>query len=91
MTKYCYIHESTESFKECDGCGANICHDCAETYWHTNAVSSMFLPKKKEEQKLTLCPKCLKKAKRKNLCMTSFLLTMIIGFIVLTILLAGSG
>ncbi len=91
MTKYCYIHKSTEAFKECDSCGNDICHDCVETYWHTNAISSMFLPKKTEEEKLTLCPKCLKKAKRKNASMTSFLLLMVVGFIVLTILLARSG
>ena len=90
MTKNCYIHTSTEAFKECDSCGNNICHDCANTYWNTNAISSMFLPKKAEEEKLTLCPKCLKKAKRKNAFMSSFLLIMIVGFITVTILLARS-
>ncbi|MBY9001718.1 MAG: hypothetical protein KGD64_12445 [Candidatus Heimdallarchaeota archaeon] len=91
MTKYCYIHTSTESFKECDSCGSNICHDCAESYWHTNAISSMFLPKKTEEQKLILCTKCLRKAKRKNAFMTSFLLIMIVGFIAVTIFIARTG
>ena len=91
MTKYCYLHKSKESFKECDSCGNDICHDCSETYWNTNAISSMFMPKKAAEEKLTLCPKCLRKAKMKNASMSSFLLLMVIGFIVLTILLARSG
>ncbi|MCG3223225.1 MAG: hypothetical protein H7647_02075 [Candidatus Heimdallarchaeota archaeon] len=49
------------------------------------------MPKKTAEEKLTLCPKCLRKAKMKNASMSSFLLLMVIGFIVLTILLARSG
>ena len=88
MTKFCYLHPERESFKECDGCGKDICHDCANVYWQTNGISSMFLPQRSKEQKLSLCPKCLRKAKLRNAFITSFLLIMVIGFITVTILLA---
>jgi len=86
MTKYCYIHTKKEAFKECDSCGRSICFDCSNSYWHTNAISSMFLPQKRKEQEMIFCHKCLKKARLKNAFISSFLLIMILGFIAATII-----
>ncbi|MHA1953124.1 MAG: hypothetical protein ACXAAM_05035 [Candidatus Heimdallarchaeaceae archaeon] len=91
MTKYCYIHTTKESFKECENCGNNICHDCSEKYWHTNAISAMFSPQKQTQQEMTYCPRCLRKAKIRNTIITSFLLIVILGIIIFTILFSRLG
>jgi hypothetical protein len=90
MTKYCYIHKTKEAFKECENCGNNICHDCSEKYWHTNAISAMFSPQKQNQQEMTYCPSCLKRARIRNTIITSFLLIVILGIIVFSIIFAGS-
>lgn len=91
MTKYCYIHRTKESFKECENCGNNICHDCSKKYWHTNAISAMFSPQKQKQQEMIYCPSCLKRAKIRNMIITSFLLVVILGIIISTIMLARMG
>ena len=91
MTKYCYIHKTKESFKECENCGKNICHDCAEKYWHTNTISAMFSPQKQSQQEMTYCPRCLKRVKIRNTLITSFLLIIIVGIITSTIIFARQG
>ena len=88
MTKYCYIHDTKEAFKECENCGRNICHDCTGKYWHTNAISSMFLPQKREAQQMNYCPKCLRRARIKNALITGTLLILVIGTIAATIIFA---
>ena len=88
MTKYCYIHESKEAFRECENCGRYICHDCTEKYWQTNAIYSMFLPQRKEVQEMNYCPKCLKRAKIKNAFISGSLLILVIGTIAATIIVA---
>lgn len=86
MTKYCYIHKDKEAFKECERCGHPICYDCSNSYWHTNAISSMFLPQRSKEQEMIFCSKCLKKAKLRNAFISGFLLIMILGLIAATII-----
>jgi len=88
MTKYCYIHDKKEAFKECENCEKAICHDCADTYWQTNALSAMFLPEKTKQQKMTYCPKCIRKTRIKSTLLTSFFLILILSFIIVTIIFA---
>ncbi|MCG3216985.1 MAG: hypothetical protein KAS63_09700 [Candidatus Heimdallarchaeota archaeon] len=88
MTKLCYFHDNKEAFKECESCGRNICHDCSRKYWHTNAISSMFLPQKSDAQQMTFCPKCLKRARIKSGLISGTLLFLVIGTIIASIVFA---
>ncbi|MHA1684884.1 MAG: hypothetical protein ACTSYD_00600 [Candidatus Heimdallarchaeaceae archaeon] len=89
MTKYCYLHPKREAFKECARCGKFICNDCAKEYWYTNTISAMFAPEKDRKEKLFLCPKCLKKERIKNTFISSFLILLVLGIIVGSILTAS--
>ena len=80
-TEYCYIHKGHIATKHCDRCGYPICDDCASTYWHTNAISAMFQPQKREEQELFLCKSCLKTTRIRNGLITGFMLILILGMI----------
>lgn len=84
----CYIHKGRKSTNNCDKCGYPICDECSNSYWHTNAIASMFQPQKKEEQKLVLCKKCLKTTRIRNGIVTGFMLILIFGMIALFIITA---
>jgi len=90
MTQYCYLHPDKEAFKKCSKCGKPICHKCAKSYWYSNTIFAMFSPQKDAKEKITLCPKCLRKEKLKNFLVTATLLILILEFIVVTIAFSAS-
>ena len=87
-TTYCHFHKGHIADNECDRCGAPICEECSNTYWHTNAIASMFQPQKSEEKEMVLCKGCLKATRLRNGLITGFLLILILGMIAFFIVTA---
>ncbi len=87
-TQYCHFHKGHIATNECGRCGYPICDDCSNSYWNTNAITSMFQPKKSEEQEMILCNNCLKITRIRSGVITGFMLILILGMIALFIITA---
>ncbi len=85
---YCYVHKGKIATNDCERCGYPICDDCSNSYWQTNAITSMFQPKKSEEKEMVLCKTCLKSTRIRNGIFTGFMLILVLGMIAFFIISA---
>ncbi|MHA1197984.1 MAG: hypothetical protein ACTSQF_01320 [Candidatus Heimdallarchaeaceae archaeon] len=86
--KFCYLHKGHLATNDCERCGYPICDNCSNSYWQTNAITSMFQPKKSDEKELVLCGNCLKTTRLRNGLISGFMLLLILGMIALFIVTA---
>jgi len=88
MIDNCYYHNEEKAVRKCDNCGKNLCKECIHSYWYTNTISVMFQAQKRQEKELFLCHECLKKIKTRNTLVSSFLLILVLGVIISSIMIA---